>query len=138
MDINSASSRKENKSEIGYLIVRVSTALGAIPLKDAAVHIRSNTEQSSGVVYSLLSDGDGLTKKVSLPTPPRTLSEHPSDSIPYSSWSIDVFKEGYVPISFTDVPVYSSVVSVQPAVLVPISENFYTQQSYSESVQPDL
>jgi hypothetical protein len=86
----------------------------------------------------LLSDRDGLTPKVALPAPPRAISAHPSESVPFSSWNIDVFKEGYVPVSFTGVPIYSSVVSVQPAVLVPISENFYTQQSYNESIQPDL
>ena len=138
MDINSASSRSEEKNEIGYLIVRVSTALGAIPLENATVNLRGNTEESSGIIYSLLSDRDGLTQRIALPAPPRDLSAHPSQSVPFSSWNVDVFKEGYIPISFTGVPVYSSVVSVQPAILVPISENFYTQQSYNESIQPDL
>jgi hypothetical protein len=138
MDINSALSKNEEKKEVGYLVVKVSTALGAIPLENATVNLRGNTEESSGVIYSLLSDRDGLTPKVALPAPPRAISAHPSESVPFSSWNIDVFKEGYVPVSFTGVPIYSSVVSVQPAVLVPISENFYTQQSYNESIQPDL
>ena len=138
MDINSDFSRSEEKNELGYLVVRVSTALGAIPLENATVTLRGNTEESSGVIYSLLSDRDGLTKKVALPAPPRDLSAHPSQSVPFSSWNVDVFKEGYVPISFTGVPIYSAIVSVQPAVLVPISENFSTQQSYNESIEPDL
>lgn len=138
MDINSSSNQAQESREVGYLVVRVSTALGAIPLENATVNIRGNTEESSGAVYSMQSDRDGLTEKVSLPAPPRTLSEHPGEEVPFSSWNIDVFKEGYVPVSFQNVPVYSSVVSVQPAVLVPISENFYVRESYNESIQPDL
>ena len=138
MDINSISNQEQITAELGYLIVRVSTALGAIPLENATVTIRGNTKETSGAVYSMLSDRDGLTKKVSLPAPPRTISEHPGEYVPFSSWNIDVFKEGYVPVSFGNVPVYSSVVSVQPAVLVPISENFYVRESYNQSIQPDL
>lgn len=138
MELNLNSNQSKIPREIGYLVVRVSTALGAIPLENATVNIRGNTEDSSGILYSLLSDRDGLTQKVSLPSPPRDLSEHPGEGIPFSSWNVDVFKEGYVPVSFQNVPVYSSIVSVQPAVLVPISERFDNGHTYNESVQPEL
>ena len=138
MELNLNSNQSRVPRELGYLVVRVSTALGAIPLENATVNIRGNTEDSSGVLYSLLTDRDGLTHKVSLPAPPRELSEHPGEAVPFSSWNIDVFKEGYVPVSFQNVPVYSSIVSVQPAVLVPISERFDVGRTYNESVQPEL
>ncbi|MBP3370193.1 MAG: hypothetical protein J6L85_05515 [Clostridia bacterium] len=138
MELNLNSNQSKIPRELGYLVVRVSTALGAIPLEGATVNIRGNTEGSSGVLYSLLTDRDGLTKKVSVPTPPRELSEHPGEEVPFSSWNIDVFKNGYVPVSFQNVPVYSSIVSVQPAVLVPISEGFGGKRTYNESLQPEL
>ncbi len=128
----------DRASEVGYLVVRVSTALGAIPLQNATVNIRSSSPDSSSVLYTLLSDKDGITKKVELPAPPRELSEHPGEAVPFSSWNVDVYKEGYVPVSFQSIPVYSSVVSVQPAVLVPVSERFYAQTSYNESASLDL
>ena len=128
----------EKQSETGYLVVRVSTALGAIPLQNATVNIRSSSPDASGVLYTLLSDKDGITQKVELPAPPRELSEHPGEAVPFSSWNVDVYKEGYVPVSFQSMPVYSSIVSVQPAVLVPVSERFYAQTSYNESTSPDL
>lgn len=138
MELNFNPGQSRVPNEFGYLIVRVSTALGAIPLENATVNIRGNTEDSSGIVYSMLSDRDGLTEKVTLPAPPRDLSEHPGESVPFSSWNIDVFKEGYVPVFFQNVPVYSTIVSVQPAVLVPLSERFESGSTYNESVQPDL
>ena len=127
-----------SKDGIGYLVVRVSTALGAIPLSDATVNIRGNTKENSGVIYSLISDRDGLTEKVELPAPPRTLADTPGNAPPYSTWNIDVFLDGYVPVLFTGVPVYSSTVSVQPAVLVSLGERYTDRQTYGETTAPTL
>ena len=130
---------KTNSTQsIGYLIVKVSIARGAIPLDNAAVSIRGATPEDSGIIHSLSTDRDGLTEKIPLPAPPRADSQAPNGPVPYSLWNIDVFKEGYVPVSFQNVPVYSSVVSVQPAVLVPISQGFYAPQIFNESENPNL
>jgi hypothetical protein len=136
MDINSMPSRTQK--EIGYLIVRVSTALGAIPLENATVNIRGNTPESSGILYSLLTDRDGLTARVSLPTPPRALSQNPGEIPPYSTWNIDVIKDGYISAKFQNVPLYSSTVSVQPAILVPLGERVNSGEIYNESSSPSL
>lgn len=124
--------------EVGYLVVKVSTARGAIPLDNAAVSIRGNTPQTSGIVYSLRTDRDGITEKIALPAPARALSESPGNLAPFSTWNLDVFKEGYIPASFQNVPVYSSVVSVQPAVLVPIPQKFLVPEVYNETTDTEL
>ena len=136
MNINSNENRTPR--ELGYLVVRVSTALGAIPLENATVNIRGTTRESSGILYSLLSDRDGLTARVSLPTPPRSASDTPGGPPPYSSWNVEVFKEGYIAAKFLNVPVYSSIVSVQPAVLVPLGEKTDKGETYNESSGPSL
>lgn len=104
--------------EFGYLTVRVSTARGAIPLSDAIVNIRDG-EDSATVLYSLISDSDGKTERVALRTPPAENSESPSGASAYAVYNIDVFKEGYIPLYFHNVPIFPSVISVQPAVMVP-------------------
>ncbi len=81
----------KDTQSIGYLIVKVSTARGAIPLEGAAINVRGSKAESSGVIYSLSSDRDGLSEKIALPTPSRSISEAPSDEIPYSLWNIGVF-----------------------------------------------
>ncbi len=106
---------------LGYLTVRVSTARGAIPLSGATVNIRDG-ENSSTVLYSLISNSDGKTDRVSLPTPPIENSEAPGGQSAYATYSIDVFKEGYVPLYFHNVPIFPSVISVQPAVMIPATE----------------
>ena len=126
------------KENVGYLVVKVSTARGAIPLENASVIVKGSTTETSGAIYSLRTDRDGITPKIALPSPERALSESPGNSYPFSSWNIDVFKEGYVPASFGNVPVYSSIVSIQPAVLVPIPEKFLTPEIYNESENPEL
>ena len=116
------SSKADGSQQIGYLVIKVSTARGAIPLKDASVSIRGAGQSNSGVIYSLTTDRDGVTPKVELPTPELYYSESPDNPIPYALYNIDVFKDGYTPMYFNNVPVFPSVISVQPAVMIPLSE----------------
>ncbi|MBQ9117556.1 MAG: hypothetical protein IJY04_11090 [Clostridia bacterium] len=111
-------------SEIGYLTVRVSTAGGAIPLENAAVNIRGGDVDDSDVIYALTTNSDGITPTVSLATPPRSASEAPQNTSPaYAVYNVDVFLDGYAPAFFHNVPVFSGINSVQPAILRPIIEN---------------
>ncbi len=111
-------------SETGYLTVRVSTASGAIPLENAAVNIRGGDVDDSDVIFALTTNSDGLTPTVALPTPPRASSEVPQTDVPpYAVYNVDVFAKGYAPVFFNNVPVFSGINSVQPAVLLPETEN---------------
>ena len=111
-----------NDTDLGYLIVKVSTARGAVPLEGASVNIRGGDAASSGVQYSLRTDRDGQTPRVSLPTPNASESQTPNGDTPYSLYHIDVFREGYLPLFFHNVPVFPSIISIQPAVMVPDTE----------------
>lgn len=114
----------DRQNEMGYLTVRVSTAGGAIPLENAAVNIRGGDVDDSSVIYALSTNSDGLTPTVPLSAPPRDASETPQDSVPpYAVYNVDVFAEGYAPAFFHNVPVFSGINSVQPAVLLPNIEN---------------
>ena len=108
-----------SENSVGYLTVMVTTARGAIPLEGATVNIRNDDPDSSEMIYSLLSDRDGKTPKVSLPTPPMSNSTSPNNSPAFATYNIDVFKNGYTPLYFHNVPIFPSVISVQPAVMVP-------------------
>ncbi|MBQ9783261.1 MAG: hypothetical protein IJW44_01940 [Clostridia bacterium] len=119
----------QNTDSIGYLIVKVSTARGAIPLADAAVNIRGGDPETSGVLYSLRTNRDGQTERVALPTPPRSASEAPGGIVPYANYNIEVSRPGYLPLSFQNVPVFPSITSIQPAVMIP-------QPEYAGTVPP--
>ena len=123
---------------VGYLVVRVSTARGAIPLENATVSIRGSTPQNSGVIYSLETDNSGLTPRLPLPSPPKSNSLSPNQDTPYSLWSIDVFRQGFISARYEGVPVYSGITSVQNAELVPLSEGFMPSETVNESETPNL
>ena len=124
--------------QIGYLVGRVSTARGAIPLENATVSVRGTSAQSSDIIYSLETDESGLTPRLPLPAPPKSNSLSPDQSTPYSLWSIDVFKKGYVTARYESVPVYPEITSVQNAELIPISEGFMPYESVNENEAPNL
>ncbi len=120
----------QNNAENGYLTVRVSTAGGAIPLVGAAVNIRGGDINSSSIIYALVTDRDGLTPTVALAAPPRSASQAPQSAVPsYAVYNVDVYADGYTPALFHNVPVFSGINSVQPAVLVPFIENETAKRS---------
>lgn len=123
---------------IGYLVVRVSTARGAIPLENATVSVRGTSAQSSDIIYSLETDESGLTPRLPLPAPPKSNSLSPDQSTPYSLWSIDVFKKGYVTARYESVPIYPEITSVQNAELIPLSEGFMPYESVNQNEAPNL
>ena len=123
---------------IGYLVVRVSTARGAIPLENATVSVRGSTLQNSDITYSLETDVSGLTPRLPLPAPPIGNSLSPNQATPYSLWNIDVFLKGFVSAKYSGVPVYSGITSVQSAELVPLSEGFEPYENFTESETPNL
>ncbi|MBE6596456.1 MAG: hypothetical protein E7641_02190 [Ruminococcaceae bacterium] len=116
----------------GYLIVKVSTARGAIPIEGASVNIRASNSESSDIIYTLVTDSEGKTEKISLPTPPRALSESPGNVAPYALYDIDVFKEGYADLFIHKVPLFGSITAIQPAILIPLPDNRFTD-SYDPS-----
>lgn len=127
-----------SKENVGYIIVRVTTARGAIPLENATVSIRGAQIEDSGIIYSLETDKSGLTPRLPLPAPPRDNSQSPNGDVPYSLWNIDVFLKGFVSASYSGVPVYEGITSVQGAELVPLSEGFMPSESINESATPNL
>ena len=145
MNANEKSMPTFPDGETGYLTVRVSTARGAIPLEGASVNIRGNTEELSGIIYSLISDRDGKTPRVALNTPPAKSSAEPESTTPYATYNIDVFKEGYTPVFFHNVPVFSGITSVQPAVMIPagassvnVDESYISKSSDTSAEKEDI
>lgn len=121
---------KNQDTGIGSIIVRVTTASGAIPLEDALVTIREYKTGSGGdIVATLRTNSSGLTEKVSLPTPPRSMSLSPGNGKSYSSYIIQVDKDGYNTQQYINVPVFDGITAVQSADLVPLPENGETDRA---------
>lgn len=134
----------EEKSN-GYLIVKVSTASGAIPVENVTVVIQGNDKENQSIFLSKATNRDGITEKVTLPAPSAALSNKPSPaSRPYSTYNIDIYKEGYYPQHYNNVPIFSDITAIQNARIIPIAEldsqnPYYTQsQNFEEYENPFL
>ena len=119
--------RQENSTGYGYMIVRVTTARGAIPLEDATVTVNNydpEFEKGRGDIISVYTtNSSGLTERFALPAPPRELSMAPGNGKSYQSYILTVTKEGYADQEYINVPVFEGITSIQNADMVPLPEN---------------
>lgn len=110
-------------NKTGYMTVRAYTAGGALPVEGAIVRIRGAEEENRNVVYSLLTDRDGVTDRVSLPAPARELSEFPSPTeLPFAVYDIEIVKDGYFTKRLYNVPVFEGINSEQLIAMIPSSQ----------------
>ncbi|MBQ8552415.1 MAG: hypothetical protein IJ428_06345 [Clostridia bacterium] len=112
----------EQIQDVGYLIVNVSTARGAIPLSGAAVTVMYEEPAGSSIFTVLTTDMSGKTSKIELPAPARALSEVPGNIKPYSTYTLQIEKDGYYTVTNTNVPVFAGVTSIQPVEMLPLAE----------------
>jgi len=115
----------ENLGGTGYLVVRVATANGAIPLEGARVTVRGGEPSNKDFYLTARTGVSGLTEKISLPAPRKILSESPNGSNPYALYSIDVFYDGYGDLFFVNVPIFDTITAVQGANMIPKVDNEY-------------
>ena len=110
----------QQNQETGYLKVQTVEAGGAFPVEGATVII---TDSTGGTVASLRTDRSGLTQTIPLFAPPASLSQSPeSPSLPYSTYTIQISRDGFYPIEDYKVPVFAGITSIQRANMIPLSE----------------
>ncbi len=112
-------------SEIGRLLVSVTSSVGFIPIKNATVKIyaeRQSADQERVLVETLNTNESGQTDRVDLPTPPRSLSQEPSEIRPYAEYDMEISAEGYEPVSISGSEVMSDELAVQNVEMNPIEE----------------
>ena len=107
----------------GSLVVRTYTAGGALPVAGAIVRIEGAEEDNRLVAYTLVTDRDGLTKKVFLPAPSVSYSLSPSPAeAPFSLYDIEITATGYFPKKISGLTVFSGIDSVQLVNMIPTSD----------------
>ena len=115
---------------LGYMIVRVTTARGAIPLENAIVTVSDYAPESESgrgdVIAVYKTDRSGVTKKFALPAPSRSLSMSPGNGKSYQTYNVSVSKEGYYSQNYINAPVFDGITSIQSADMIPLSDNGQT------------
>ena len=132
----------QNLSDVnhGYIIIKATTAGGALPVENAIVTIRDLEDRIISVSFT---DRSGLTQKVKVLAPPKSNSQSPGSALPpFYAYNIDTDKEGYISVRDVDVPVYPGITSVQSVELIPLSEGNEGNKEgtviYNEGFPPDL
>ncbi len=111
----------QNDGSFGFLRFAVGTADNTIPLEDANVFIYTDpSDESEGeLLYTLVTDSDGLTETVTLPTPSIEESYSPESPKPYSTYNVFVTRSGYSPTEGRTVPLFPGITSIQPVNMIP-------------------
>ena len=108
-------------SSEGYLTLRIGTAGGALPIVGADIRIVGADPENEGVVYLLTSDQSGKTQRITLPAPPKTLSQSPGSAAEsYATYNITVFKDGFYTQRILRLPVFPTVTSTQFVEMIPL------------------
>ncbi len=113
----------DNEQNVGYLIVNVTTARGAIPLENASVTIFDSETEGNPIVTAAKTDRSGKTPRLALYAPDRGISMKPGNAKPYASYLIEVTLRGYYTATGSGVPIFSGITSIQPIELLPLAEN---------------
>ena len=121
-----------NSEGMGYMIVRVTTARGAIPLEGATVTVSDyfdeDKKERGNAIYTLKTNASGLTDKLALPAPPRALSQSPGNGKSYLTYNIAVTKDGYYQQNYINAPVFEGITSIRSADMIPLSDNGQTDR----------
>ncbi len=121
-----------NPDGSGYMIVRVTTARGAIPIEGAVVTVSDyfgeDVTDIGNAIGTYITNSSGLTEKFALPAPPRALSMTPGNGKSYLTYNISVAKDGYYQQNYINAPVFEGITSIQNADMIPLSDNGQTDR----------
>ena len=108
----------------GDLVIHATMASGALPVPGTIVRIRGAEEENRFIVYSVITDEDGNTGRISLPAPAKEYSLSPNEAEKaYSIYDIELTAEGYYPKRIYSVAVFPGITATQPINMIPLSQN---------------
>ena len=123
-------------TDLGALLVRVSTAGILLPLEGADVRISGASDANRDILYLLTTDRSGASERLELPTPAAALSQSPGNAAGFSLYDIEVFKDGYYPVRFLGVPLFPGITSIQRVEMIPLPP--YSPEEYPPRVETEF
>lgn len=106
----------------GTLNVRTSIASGALPVPKTVIRIFGVDEGNRFVEYSVLTDVDGSTQRITLPAPEKIYSTAPfSPEVPYALYDIEASADGYYTKRIKNVAIFPDTNTSQIINMIPIS-----------------
>ena len=137
----------QHSENIGFLIVRVTTAIDAIPISGALVTISEDCDGERRNFKAVTTNISGRTESIALSAPSALNSQAPGPSYAaFSTYDVEVEKEGYYTASYLGVPIFAGITSIQTVKLIPYtleknltgSDTEKPRDLVSEEQAPDL
>ena len=105
---------------VGYLRVYAFTGGGAEPIPGARAIVTRVDEQEQTIYANLITDRDGFTPIVALPTVDPALSLRPGDALPYVTYAVRVTADGFQSVEHRNIPIYGDNYVTQPVAMLPL------------------
>ena len=115
----------QSSTNFGGLVVTVTTGSETKPLSGAHVTVSKRNGNKEQIIRTLITDENGRTSVVELPTPPISNSESPGGPIPYAFYDVRVDYPGYYSVENVDIPIFPDNVAFQPVNLIPLPLDTY-------------
>lgn len=108
----------------GRLRTEVYAANRAYGIPNARVTVSLPVETGNITLFNGLTDADGITPTIELPAPPkeRSLTPDSNGAVTYAGYTVAVEHPSFVRAVFTNVPVFDSILSIQPVELLARAE----------------
>lgn len=128
-----------SRQTTGSLIVDVKSDpfLGpSLPVPNALVRISEQTlTGTSKIIAEFNTNIVGQTPELELSAPPAELTQSPEQNFtPYSNYTIEVNSEEYLPIVVQGSQIFSTITSIQPALLIPTTR----RPRFTRQVEEDI
>ncbi len=98
--------------DTGKLKIEVQSALGIAPVAGARITLRS-TGNPTNILEQFETDDSGQTESIELETPPLEYSMEPEQPQPYSLYTIEVEKEGFLPVTINGIEIMPEETAIQ-------------------------
>ena len=114
----------EAETGTGFLQIRVSSGREALPISGARVMVSRPEEQNNPNQLVLITDADGMTAFVALPTVDKALSQSPGAPLPFSTYSIRTEAPDQLTVVNLHVPIFDGVSSIQRVNMIAPEERY--------------
>ena len=109
-------------TDTGTLIIRTYTAGGAVPVGETVIRISGSDEENRFVEYTLMTDVDGMTPRITLPSPNKSYSLSPgATQNPYAQYNLVISRDGYYTKRINNVALFSGIDTFMPVNMIPIA-----------------
>ena len=108
----------------GELRIRAFIAHNAVPIEGAEITITGADENNGDIIFLLITDNDGVTDTVRLPTPDIKESLTPNaTNQPYASYDVEIKKDGYYIKKIYGIPIFAGIGAELPVNMIPEDKN---------------